>query len=97
PVIVRPEGEAGTLGEDLSVKAAEARGVEATHTGPMGPVFAGENFDDWKSAVTFMRERQEGEIPGLITHPDLGPIDVVWGRHDDETGKGFGLSHIIAK
>ncbi len=92
----KPEVE--TLGEALSAKAAEARQIEPTHIGPSGPAFSGDDFaGDWKAAVDHLSSVRDGEISGILSHPEIGPIDVVWGSYDPETGNGAGLAKIIGK
>ncbi|ODT99785.1 MAG: hypothetical protein ABS79_04115 [Planctomycetes bacterium SCN 63-9] len=88
-----------TLGEALSAKAAEARQIEPTHIGPAGPAFAGEEFaGDWKAAVDHLSSVQDGEISGLLSHPDIGPIDLVWGQYDPakpNAGAGVTLADVL--
>ncbi|MBY0301240.1 MAG: transglycosylase SLT domain-containing protein [Sphingomonas ginsenosidimutans] len=45
----------------------------------------------WRATLARLTGDQAGEAIGALTHPDVGPIDVVWGND-----KG-GLAHILAK
>lgn len=89
--------EPATLGDTLSARAAEVRQIEPTHTGPAGPAYAADAFGDWKAAVTHLVEVKDGEITGMLSHPEIGPIDVVWGSYDPKTGNGAGLAKIVSK
>lgn len=94
-----PENPAApsTIGEKLSEQAATARGIEPTHVGPAGPAWPAEAFGNWKTAVEHLSAAKEGEITGMLSHPDIGPIDVVWGSYDPQTGNGAGLAKIVGK
>lgn len=87
------------LGDALSAKAAEVRQIEPTHVGPTGPVFAADDFSgDWKAAVDHLSSVKDGEISGMLSHPDVGPIDLVWGEFNPERpNAGLGLAKIISK
>ena len=81
-----------TIGEGLSSAASSARGV-----GPFGPVSTPEEVGDWTAAVRLLSEQKTGEIPGMLDHPELGPIDVVWGSYDPQKETGAGLAKIMGK
>jgi hypothetical protein len=54
----------------------------------------------WRDALDELLERQAGEVPAALHHPELGPIDMKWGEAGDAARDfrgGYGLSHIIAK
>lgn len=90
---VPENAEAASLGETLSMKASDARG-----TGPFGPINNPEPFrSDWAGAVELLSREQTGEISGLLSHPEIGPIDVVWGHYDPATEKGAGMAKITKK
>jgi hypothetical protein len=73
----------GTTPEDLSLQQY------AANNGP--EVELAFKQRQWRDAVDQMTANQGGEVPGAIEHPDVGPIDVVWGNKDG------GLQHIMAK
>ncbi|MCF8034663.1 MAG: hypothetical protein K9K66_04470 [Desulfarculaceae bacterium] len=67
--------------------------------GPFGPVFA-QLKGQPEQAIAKLMAVQTGEVPGAFHHPELGDIDLVWGRPGDpgnEYRRGFGLAHILAK
>jgi hypothetical protein len=59
--------------------------------------FEGSQGARWREAVDWLRANEGGEVPGALYHPDLGDIDLVWGRPDGPEGEGFGLAKIVAK
>jgi hypothetical protein len=63
-------------------------------TGVFGPVF--ETTKDWDAAVRTLSQAKDGEVPALLTHPDVpNPIDVPWGRAGAGGHDGWGLSKMI--
>lgn len=73
--------------EDL--RAAETA-LYGREMGPFGPVHR-DVAGDWKEAVTRLTRDRTGEVPGALEHPEVGPIDLVWGNE-----KG-GLQHILER
>ena len=67
--------------------------------GPFGPVFT--QFQNKpKEAIEHLTSVGGGEAVGAFTHPEVGPIDFVWGKPgnpEKEYKNGYGLAHIIAK
>lgn len=93
PARVATPDAPSTIGERLSDQAAEARNVSK-----FGPAHSPDTFKgDWKSAVKQLSSDQTGEIPGMIEHPEIGAIDVVWGHYNPDTEKGQGLAKIMGK
>lgn len=71
---------------------------------PAGAVdgFPGDDAPNaWRDAVARLRQAQDGEIKGMLSHPALdAPIDVKWGKAGDAANGfkgGYGLAHILAK
>ena len=51
-----------------------------------------------QEAVDFIVQQKGGQVRGAFNRPDIGDIDVVWGKiTDKEKHTGYGLSHIIDK
>ncbi|MEZ5838421.1 MAG: hypothetical protein R3D03_22295 [Geminicoccaceae bacterium] len=50
---------------------------------------------DYVGAALELERRQEGEAPGALWHPEVGPISLAWGHSGDSRGKGFGLAKLI--
>ncbi len=65
----------------------------AAAEGPFGPVITGYE-GDWKGAALELERRKTGEAPGALSHPDVGPIALVWGKEGDKPGTGYGLAKI---
>jgi hypothetical protein len=94
PRITLPEGklEARSTGPS----ARDTRLVLARHgaridgEGVGGPRIAGLE-DNWDGAVQVLRHLKAGDAVGVLHHPAVGRIDVIWG---DKRG---GLAHILAK
>lgn len=47
-----------------------------------------------KAAIDFLLQRKEGEAVAALTHPQLGYIDLVWGKEGTAHSDGYGLSKI---
>lgn len=63
-----------------------------------GPLLLPESYGgEWKGLVSRMRELQGGDAPGALRHPEIGPIDVIWGERATDTSPGFGLAKIVQK
>ena len=50
-----------------------------------------------KQAIKHLLKVKNGECPKALHREDIGYIDIVWGRNDTKTNKGFGLKHIVEK
>jgi hypothetical protein len=67
-------------------------------TGPFAPSWvAADVGGDWARALELLKKQQGGEVRGILSHPDVGPIDLPWGWYDPASGNGIGLAKIIAK
>ena len=60
------------------------------------------NYPEYKGkgqkAVDFIVKQKGGQVRGAFNRPEIGDIDVVWGKVTDaQKHKGYGLSHIIDK
>lgn len=97
---IRPPRAAEPMDEAAGRFAEEQAGeiVEPRRVGPFGPIYRAEEFGgDWAGAVRVLSDRRDGEIRGLLSHPEFGGIDLPWGRYDPATGNGFGLAKIVGK
>jgi DNA mismatch repair ATPase MutS len=61
------------------------------HEEAFGPVYASFRGQT-DAAVTLLSQRRSGEVRGALPHPELGEIDLIWGRASDADGPGFGLA-----
>ena len=48
-----------------------------------------------KEAIDKLLEQKQGFVPKAVNKKGIGDIDFVWGEQDYNTGKGYGLEHII--
>jgi hypothetical protein len=81
---------ADTLGQDEAPSAADS----AIKQGPFGPIF--DQFKgDAAGAVEHLKQHQTGEAVGALTHPELGDIDLVWGKEGVGKSDGYGLAKLI--
>ncbi|PZU23915.1 MAG: hypothetical protein DI589_06570 [Shinella sp.] len=88
--------------DQASMRFAEEQAgdlAQPRRIGPFGPIFRADEFSgDWAASVRALQERDGGEIIGAFDHPDIGPIDAIWGDFDPTTPtKGFGLKKIMMK
>lgn len=67
-----------------------------TETGKFGPIYR-QFENNPKGAIRHLLKVKEGECINSLYRKDIGHIDIVWGRNDPETNKGYGLNHIIEK
>lgn len=63
--------------------------------GPFGPILRGYE-GKWRDAALELERRQSGDAIGALSHQDVGPIDLVWGREGNNQHDGSGLAKLIA-
>lgn len=90
-----PEDDGPLGARSGALKRAERRylnriGVKVLDDGPAGPRLSGLE-GRWSEAVRALRYLETGDALGVLHHPDVGPIDVIWG-----SDRG-GLKHILEK
>lgn len=59
--------------------------------GEFGPIYEGVIGKD---AIDFLIFRKKGEIRNALYHPQIGNIDLIWGKSGE---KGYGLAKILEK
>lgn len=64
--------------------------------GIFGPIY-GQFKNQPKLAIKHLLKVKNGECSQALYREDIGYIDIVWGKNDPETNKGFGLKHIVEK
>ncbi len=64
--------------------------------GANGPVY-NQFVNKSVEAIRFLMKNKKGECVKAFYREDIGFIDLVWGRNDRVTNKGYGLKHIIEK
>ncbi|MFC3074929.1 PLxRFG domain-containing protein [Shinella pollutisoli] len=63
--------------------------------GPFGPILRGYE-GRWRDAALELERRQTGDAVGALSHPDVGPIDLVWGNAGTNQHNGAGLAKLLA-
>jgi hypothetical protein len=63
-------------------------------TGAFGQIFR-EFYHDAQGAIAKLTEMQTGEAVAALHHPDVGDIDLVWGKEGTGASDGYGLSKLI--
>ena len=76
----------------------EAEQGEAGDIKPIGKGVFGNIYDQFKGkakeAIAFLFKRKEGEAIGALYHPEIGEIDLVWGKEGTGKSDGFGLAKL---
>ena len=62
--------------------------------GDFGPILH-EFYHDANGAIAKLTELQDGEAVAALHHPDVGDIDLVWGKEGTAKSDGYGLSKLI--
>lgn len=66
---------------------------------PIGQGHFGNIYDQFKGkpkeAIEFLMRIKEGEAIGALTHPEIGEIDLVWGKEGTGKSDGFGLAKLV--
>ena len=92
-IAVNPELKGMTAGDAIALASREMGGrgdvprVRAAVAGAAEP----DEGDAWTTIVERLAREEGGEAPGALFHPDVGPIDVMWGNEEG------GLRHILDK
>jgi hypothetical protein len=62
--------------------------------GAFGRIYR-EFYHDAAGAIRKLTEEQSGKAVAALYHPDVGDIDVVWGKAGDSRNTGYGLAKIV--
>ena len=76
-------------------KVEEQAEIMPVGIGDFGPIynqFAGKP----QEAIEFLINKKGGEATGALSHPEIGPIDLVWGVKGTGASDGYGLSKLVA-
>lgn len=71
-----------------------AKGAAAPEVGPFGPILT-QYKGDAQGAINALTELQDGEAVAALNHPDVGDIDLVWGKAGTQESNGFGLAKLV--
>ncbi len=84
------------------VAGSDERGSQRTENrrdqveeGPFGPILRGYE-GKWREAAVELEKRQSGDAIGALSHREVGPIDLVWGKAGNNQHDGSGLAKLIA-
>ena len=85
---------ADARGEDGAAQEGTEGRIEPVGNGPFGPIY--DQFrGDAQGAIRFLSEQQDGEAIAALNHPDVGDIDLVWGKPGTAKSNGYGLSKLV--
>ena len=86
--------ESGKRGKRASADGGNKNGGNDGYPEKDYPEYKGKG----QKAVDFIVKQKGGQVRGAFNRPEIGDIDVVWGKVTDaQKHKGYGLSHIIDK
>ena len=71
-----------------------ARKADDNKQGDFGPILH-EFYHDANGAIARLTELQDGEAVAALHHPDVGDIDLAWGKEGTAKSDGYGLSKLI--
>ena len=88
PLIVRAQqGMAASDGVNAGDKLTQ-------NTGPFGQVFT-EYRGDAQGAIARLTQEQSGDATAALSHPEIGDIDLVWGKAGTNRHDGYGLAKLV--
>lgn len=73
-----------------------AMGTEAEPSNPFGPILTQYRYDA-QGAIKALTELKSGEAVAALHHPEVGDIDLVWGKAPEGGTNGFGLAKLVKK
>ncbi len=88
PLIIRAQqGMAASNGVNAGDKLTQ-------NTGPFGQVFT-EYRGDAQGAIARLTQEQSGDATAALSHPEIGDIDLVWGKAGTNRHDGYGLAKLV--
>lgn len=76
-------------------KVEEQAEIMPVGIGDFGPIY--NQFEGKpQEAIEFLINKKGGEATGALSHPEIGPIDLVWGVKGTGASDGYGLSKLVA-
>ena len=79
--------------KQTSTPAQAASEIAPVGKGPFGNIYL-QFRGKPKEAIEFLLKQQEGEAVGALSHPQIGEIDLVWGKTGTAHSDGYGLAKI---
>jgi hypothetical protein len=90
--------EGGQRGENASTDGQDQYSSPAADIigyGPFGPILRGYE-GRWIEAALRLDQLKSGEAIDALSHPEVGPITLMWGQEGTGASTGYGLSKIVA-
>lgn len=90
----------GEQGAQTEQPADSGRGTGSNgEPQPVGRGAFGDIYDQFrgkaKEAIAFLMKKKDGEALGALYHPEIGEIDLVWGKEGTSKSDGFGLAKFV--
>ena len=76
-------------------KVEEQAEIMPVGIGDFGPIY-NQFVGKPQEAIEFLINKKGGEAIGALSHPEIGPIDLVWGVKGTGASDGYGLSKLVA-
>ena len=80
-----------TQAEDVSKKGEK---IDVSEKGDFGPIYR-QFKHDVKGAIEHLTKLKNGEAIAALHHPDVGDIDLVWGKEGTSKSDGYGLAKLV--
>ena len=75
-------------------KVEEQAEIMPVGIGDFGPIY-NQFVGKPQEAIEFLIDKKGGEATGALSHPEIGPIDLVWGYEGTGDSDGYGLSKLL--
>ena len=75
-------------------KVEEQAEIMPIGIGDFGPIY-NQFVGKPQEAIEFLINKKGGEATGALSHPEIGPIDLVWGYEGTGDSDGYGLSKLL--
>jgi N12 class adenine-specific DNA methylase/predicted RNA methylase len=85
----------GESSRDAAKPVADLFAQPSPMQGKFGTVFT-QFYHNAKGAIAKLMQEKQGDAVGALHHPDVGDIDLVWGKAGKRESDGYGLSKIAA-
>lgn len=90
------DGVKDALADLVGKPNSKAAGSDKTERGEFGPILRGFKGDA-QGAIAALTKLQDGEAVAALNHPQVGDIDLVWGKAPTASIEGYGLAKITEK
>lgn len=90
--MANPTGQQDIFGAPAEPAAPDAEQA----TGPFGPILT-QFRGDAQGAIKALTKLQDGEAVAALNHPEVGDIDLVWGKEGTSNSDGLGLAKLAKR